>query len=444
VRPLSWLPLLVAACTGGGSAGTADPAGEPAPVAPICHRIPKVRFAVPTRELRTTVPAPPAPQIGIAMDALTGVVRDHARDPENPWAVAHAMLALGADFELTNGKSAVDWLFERYAQRFEVCGERLVRFPSQEGTIRIEPHTDLILKALTEAGVSPERAVVVQGEPATVGDLYRGSLHRTWVEASGSGAPDTVPFGHDAKGSGSATQNWNDTPWALQAITAWAPPDLTWHAEGGRPMDPHKFTSAVVQRIDAESQSLQVQLKTGQRFEKASASRAGGLVTMTCGGAHMLQGASYAIGRGFGSETDRVLFDRQIPLLFWRYQSELDTYTKMMEREPQYRALLMMQRLKFLGHFLETVHKAIALGVFRPDDKQKLILSDAVAQLVATVALLQKTGMYANLDKLVEPGARELYPGLTTNEQLYLDYVGDSAHALRGLDLATGRGIIRR
>lgn len=410
-----------------------------------CDRIPRVRYDLPTKELRSTVAVPAAPQLEVALRALRKVVVEHARDPENPWAIAHAMLVLGPDFELTNGQPAIDYMFATYAERFEVCGEKLVRFPDHRGKIRIEPHTDLILKALTESGVPPDRKVTVQGEPATVGDLYRGSLHRTWVAASTSGGPDDlVPFGHDVSGPGSSTQHWNDTPWALQAITAYAPKNLTWKADGGREMSPARFTSAVIARIDAESQSLQVQHKTGQRFDKGAASRAGGLVAMTCGGAHMLQGATHAVARGFATDTDRVLFDRQIPILFWRYQSELDTYGKMMEREPTFRALLIMQRLKFLGHFLETVHKAIALGVFAPDEKQKLILSDAVAQVVATVAVLEQSLMLKNLSRLIEPGAKELYPGLTTNEQLYLDYVGDSAHAYRGLELAMGRGVVRR
>jgi hypothetical protein len=405
-----------------------------------------VAWALPSKALRSTVPVASAPQLDVAVAALRQVVREHARDPENPWAIAHAMLALGSDFELTNGEPAIDWLFRRYAKRFTVCGEELLRFPLSEGKIRVEPHTDLILKALTEAGVSPDRIVEVEGRPATVGDLYRGSLHRAWVASSTPGGElDTVPFGHHSQEPGSTWQHWNDTPWALQAITAWAPADLAWTADGGHSMTPGRFTSAVVQRIDFESQSIQVQFKTGQRFDKASAARAGGLVRMTCGGAHMLQGASFAVARGFGTDADRAVFDRQIPLLFWRYQSELDSYTKWMEREPQYRALLMMQRLKFLGHFLETVHKAIALGVFQPDEQQKLVMSDAVAQLVATVAVLQQTGIYEHLRNLSKPGARALYePELTTNEQLYLDYLGDSAHALLALELAMGHGVVRR
>ncbi|TVQ93856.1 MAG: hypothetical protein EA397_03640 [Deltaproteobacteria bacterium] len=436
-----WLALIVLLAGAGCPSSTGPSKGLQ-----TCRPMPALPAPTPVKLLRSPYAAPAAPQIQVAMRALRQVAHDHTRDPENPWAIAHAMLVFGPDFELTNGEPAVDWLFARYAQRFEVCGEQLLRFPSSEGSIRIEPHTDLILKALTESGVDPEREVVVQEQPARVGDLYRGSLYRAWVDAStkGQGAPiDRVPFGH-GDGPGTTTEHWNDAPWSLQALASWGSKDLRWQAEGGRTMSLDRFTHAVVQRIDHESQTLQVQKSTGQRFDKGQAARAGGLVTMTCGGMHMIQGAAHALGRGFGEDGDRAVFDRQIPILFWRYHSELQTYMTMMEREPQFRALLMMQRLKFLGHFLETVHKAAALGLFKPDTSQRETMNDAVVQLVATVASLEQAGIFKILEKLTEPGMRELYPGVTTNEQLYLDYVGDAAHAYRALDLATGEGRVRR
>lgn len=442
------LTLLVACTPNATPPPTSEiaPASQASEASEVPCEIPSVAFEPARRVVRSPVPVAEAPQLKVAADALHTVVRRYARDPENPWAIAHAMLVLGDDFELTNGEPAVDYLFARYAERFTACGEELVRFPSARGKIRIEPHTDLILKALTEAGVSPDRAVTVQGEPSTVGALYRGSLHRAWVASSTKTGTtlDQVPFGHDADGPGTTTEHWNDAPWSLQALAAWSPDDLTWTADGGHEMTLDRFTSATVQRIDAETQALQVQHKTGQHFDKGQAARAGGLVSMTCGGAHMLQGVAYALGRGFGTDRDRVLFERQIELLFWRYPHELATYAKMMEREPKYRALLMMQRLKFLGHFLETVHKAAALGLFQPSAEQREMLADAAAQLIATVAVLEQTGMFKNLDKLIVPGAKEIYPGLTTNEQLYLDYVGDSAHALRGLRFAMGQGELLR
>ena len=154
-----------------------------------------------------------------------------------------------------------------------------------------------------------------------------------------------------------------------------------------------------------------------------------------------LQGTAHALGRGFGESGDKARFQAQVDILFWRYQSELDTYTEMLQTQPRYRTLIMMQRLKFLGHFLETTHKLVILGQLQPDAEQERIMRDASIQLIATVAVLQQTGILANIHKLVEPDTPEVYPGVITNEQLYLDYLGDSAHGYRGLDLALGHGI---
>jgi hypothetical protein len=456
VTRLTWgwgiaaVAMLAASC-GWGTSGTTT-----------CEPVPNISWRLPDRQGRTPYPIEADPSAVNAAKILKDVVFTHARDPQNPWAVAHAMLAIGAQVELTNGRDAVEYVFEEYGETFEVCGETLLRFPRHRGNIRVEPHTDLLLKQFVELGVPPDKKVKVQGKEYTVGHLYRGSLHRAWVEPSSgpSEAPnavlDRVPYGApDDHGPGatpaapirvepgSSTVHWNDTPWALQALTGWAPIGLGWTAEGGRKMTLERFTRAAVARLDLESQALQVQKSQGQDYDRQSAARAGGLVSMTCGGAHMLQGTSYALARGFGEPQDLALYERQVDLLFWRYPSEMSTIDKAIEQQPRYRTLLMMQRLKFLGHFLETTHKWAAMGILRPNAEQDTRMREAAAQLVATVAVLQQTGVFANLAKLKDPATPQIYADVGySNEQLYLDYVGDSAHGYRGLDLALGHGAI--
>ena len=58
-------------------------------------------------------------------------------------------------------------------------------------------------------------------------------------------------------------------------------------------------------------------------------------------------------------------------------------------------------------------------------------MSEAIVVLVETAKDLKKLGAFDNLQVLREG-----------NEQLYLDIVGDSAHAVRGLELALGRATI--
>jgi len=99
---------------------------------------------------------------------------------------------------------------------------------------------------------------------------------------------------------------------------------------------------------------------------------------------------------------------------------------------PEYRAILLSQRLKFTGHFLETTHKLAAMGLFTPTPAQQDTMKRATADVVATALILEKVGMWEQLGGL--KGGEQ--------HQMFLDFVGDSCHAVRGLDLATGRGTV--
>ena len=117
--------------------------------------------------------------------------------------------------------------------------------------------------------------------------------------------------------------------------------------------------------------------------------------------------------------------------MFYRFRLELDELDEFIKLRPDYRHLLLAQRLKFLGHFLETTHKLAAMKLFTPNAKQREVMQECAGQLIATVAVLENTKILTHLN-----GVRKL------DEQLFLDFVGDSAHALRGLDLATGMATV--
>ncbi len=405
------------ACTG--SPPPAEPAPtepdpvvdtEPEPEPEAAVGLPDVAWAPPEREQASQAAVPTTPAIDAARASLLAVVEGHARDPGNPWAVGHALLALGPEATLSNGQPAVDHLFAEYAQTVDIEGETALVFPRSRGDIRIEPHSDLLLKAFTEIGLKPDRKVTVQGAEHELGQLYRHSMRRAWVQGSRVGFDD-----HD------------DTAWALQALATWAPKDQTWTADGGHAMTMDGFTSSVVAKLHEENTPLHLAMKQDRSVQK----RGQHIFGYTCGGAHLFQGAAYAVGRGFGTDQDRATVVAEIPLLFWRLRDELAQIDAAIRIEPKLSPLFVEQRLKFLGHFLESTHKASAMGLWQPDEAQKAELAFALDQLVSTVDILQRMGLF---DKLA--GLRE------GQEQFYLDVVGDSAHALRGLDLATGKGTV--
>jgi len=388
--PWSWLP------GGGGSATTFT------------------RWELARSERVDTTPTPTAigPEGELLRSVLVRIVADHAIDAENPWALTHALVALGPNASLPDGTLVVDHLFTRWADVVSVPGGEGVRFPAKLGAVRIEPHTDLVLKSVTEVGVRPDRLVTVNGEERPLSDLYWGSVDRAWVDG------DEVSF-----------DGWNDTPWALRGLAAWAPPHQAhWNTSDGRSMDLDRFTDAVVARLVDEQQFLVEAAARGRSVPK----RGQFIYGYTCGGAHLFQGAAYAVARGHGSQASREALQAQIPILFFRLHDELAQVDAAMRADPSLAPVLLVQRMKFLGHWLESVHSAAAMGLFSPDERQVKDLEFARDQLLVTVSAEAQLHMFERVPELWK-----------IDEQLTLDLIGDSAHALRGLDLATGRVGIR-
>lgn len=338
---------------------------------------------------------------------LEPVVRTWGLDPDNAWAIGHAVLALGPDAKLPNGAGAVDHIFETWAQR---SGEAVV-FPRTVDGVPVEPHRDLMLKVMVDAGVAPDREVKVAGTPTTVAQLWRTSTARTWVDATGTSAA-----------------SFNDLAWTLHGVSAWSPPDLRWTAEG-RQASVDGLTHAVVQTLVADTAFMAHAHKAGQPLEK----RGQGIFAYTCGGAHFLQAAAHAVARGFGERGDGDILRAQAELMNWRFDEELRITDEAIEGHPEYALLLQVQRLKFVGHYLETIHRLAALGFLEVNDANRERAQRARVELGRTVDRLRAMGVYDRM-----PSIR------AEREQTYLDLVGDSAHAIRGLDLSTGAVGVRR
>jgi len=346
---------------------------------------------------------------------LERVVVRYARDPLNPWAVCHAILALGPDIKLTNNEPAIDYLFAEYGEEREVEGNTLVGFPQRtrrtkrngkEVDVLVEAHPELILKALVERGVRPDREVTVAGKPHTVGDLYRHCMWSTW-----------------SRGGLVAQQHWSNMSWGMRAIVTWAPDELAWTARGGKAMTLNGYVHESVQDLLASTAPRREEMKTGTPPPKDHK----GLDSYTCGGAHSVDATGYALGRGFGSDGDRSSYDAVMRMWFWYYPRRLDYLTKLLADQPKYKGIIRTQQLKFIGHFVELTHKMAAVGVLVPDEQQQAMMRRAVNDLVAICDTLHNEGVFENMEAIRK-----------ANEQAYLDFVGDSAHALYGLQIATG------
>jgi hypothetical protein len=333
------------------------------------------------------------------------------------------MLALGTRAPLSNGADPVDWLFAEYAVPVDIGGEILLDFPEErpgragKRAIRVEPHTDLLLKALARGGESPDRVVEVRGGTYTLGHLWRASAYRAWVA-----------------GDQTWTTSWNDTPWTLMGLAAWAPPHWAWTADGGHAMDLDRFVHASEEKLHAEHAFVRDAMAEGRPVEKSTKGKVG-IHQYTCGGLHFLQGVGYAIARGNGSDEDRRLLQQDIDATFYRYDGEMAQLDALIKERPDAAAQLLTQRLKFTGHFLETTHELAAMDLYVPTDAQRQTMNRAAADLAVTAEVMERVDLWTQLPAL-KAGDDGQY-------QLYLDMVGDAAHGVRGLDLATGSGTVK-
>lgn len=76
------------------------------------------------------------------------VIRQHAMTPRDPWAVSHGLRAMGRDFTIQGGRSAVDFLLEEQITSVTVGGKTMLGVPRE-----VEIHPNSFLKTLLEAGV---------------------------------------------------------------------------------------------------------------------------------------------------------------------------------------------------------------------------------------------------------------------------------------------------
>ena len=138
----------------------------------------------------------------------------------------------------------------------------------------------------------------------------------------------------------------------------------------------------------------------------------------------MLQTAAQVVANGYGNEHAKRELQQQISLHFYRLPQELSIYDAALKQHPEHKHKLLVQRLKFTGHFVETSMKFQRLGLLNPTKKQQAMINGAVQQIVLVVEALRQDGLFSNMERLKED-----------DHQLYLDLIGDSAHALYALKL---------
>ena len=342
---------------------------------------------------------------------LKNVLEQYAIQGDDPWAMGHALMALGATEKATNGQLLIDAIFE-FAEIENIHGKPLPAFPREHSTpqktVPVEPHKDLMMKVMIEVGVQPNRKIMVKGSEFTMEEFYKANILRSYLNPQTNDSSYTSP---------------NDMPWSVQSITALLQPNQTWVSSSGMMGSADFFTQFLFAVLSQETQTLKRAMVSGARFKKDKT----GIFNYTCGGAHLLQAAAYATARGFKNDQTEAELKTQIDLMFYRFPKELEIYDEYMKAQPEQKVRLLVQRLKFVGHFLENAQKMSMMGLYKPNDLQVRLMQGAMDQLVLTVRALQQSGVY-----------NSLYNIKANDPQLYRDVIGDSAHALYAMYLFSG------
>ncbi len=351
----------------------------------------------------------------LALKALETVVGREAGKAHNAWGLAHGILAKGQNFRATDGRRAVDVLFDDFLELRGEGAERRISFPATRGALRVEPHPDLILKTLVEAGFGREEI------------LGTGPNQATWGQLLESSRKSFVPVVEE--GAESAFSEPNHAPWSVQA---WCQATqggaaAAWTTDSGAEVNTEALADDLLGTLEREVHFLRQAQSSGEPVEK----RRQHIFRYTCGGAHLLQGVQGCVAAGFpkdGAKRFSVMLDVA------RYRIGLETaiLNRAMIQAPGMAPVLFNQDVKFLGHMLEVLMAAERDGLWEADAVAENQIAQLVARLAGHVVELSIAGAY-DAEKMAR---------LESNPktfQFYLDLVGDACHALHGLRLWKAR-----
>lgn len=344
------------------------------------------------------------------------VLRAHcllwAADPTNPWALAHGAKTFGPSFLASDGRRASEVIFHDFLLRNQLpdggVGEGapfgFLRYAA-DGT-PIEPHSNLNTKALlTDARV-----------PA--GEKFKTA----WGEASLQQLVEAIKLGF--RHVPSNPKYWEDVGWTLSIFAATQKPGAKWKTGDGAEVSVDQLFEDALTELEKET----AELKDGQLKHLPSVpKRKQGVYAHSCGGLHFVQGVlAWARHPSVKKKWGKRL-DDQIAIHFYRLDSERVQYDAAYQQAlagmPQYKLPILVQMVKFYGHWLETVAHFQSDFGWKPNAAQKQDINRAKAFLDMAVRALEEAKAFENMPQLKR-----------TQPQVYLDLIGDSCHAAHGLE----------
>src|SRR5439155_21936375 len=117
-----------------------------------------------------------------------------AADVHDPWALAHGVTALGANFVAADGRRAVDVMVDDYLRKNPSDAGMPLGYETfaSDGT-PIEPHPNLFTNTLVNAGVPPSARFRTRAGDVTLEQIVRG------IEKGFHHAPASEYYGREAE-----------------------------------------------------------------------------------------------------------------------------------------------------------------------------------------------------------------------------------------------------
>jgi hypothetical protein len=350
-------------------------------------------------------PSEPFPRREAKRDEVEDTVRDlqllvkgGATENANPWAMAHGIVAFGADMEAADGRKAADAIVHDYLRREKLGKRTRWHFPPRTPKgLPLEPHANLIVKTLVVSDVPLDRSFETRGgQNLTLGELL-----------------DSAEADFDEPTSAHA---WADQAWTVEAILAARSLDADLELKGWR-STPARLGAKATEALARLQDFLTDPMKAGRPdlVEK----RKQEIYAHTCGGLHFVQ----TVARAGSLVPDLASKARaQLDIVRFRFSAERSIYQTLIRDHPEYRQRLLVQELKFYGHVLETFALAAEWGLVEPDETLRTEMRQVAGDLVDTVRELESS--YGQQDAI-----RQKAP------QVYYDLIGDGCHAIRGMRL---------
>ncbi|MEM7676049.1 MAG: hypothetical protein AAF449_08605, partial [Myxococcota bacterium] len=214
-------------------------------------------------------------EIKTGLEKLERFIEKGARDPTNPWAMAHGLIAFGKDLKTTDGRLAINAIIEDHLiSRTE--GSYEIRFfpPTSSSGNPVEPHPHLMLKAFVDAGVALDRTFRYADGNITLRQLLDDAI-RTLRRPV-----------HD--------QDWHRISWLLSTLGAHPPPNGRLMTLQG-PFDFKELSVSAVERL-AEDQGFLTPMFRQHRPDLVQKRRQP-IYQHSCGGLHFIQGVGRVSAR---------------------------------------------------------------------------------------------------------------------------------------------------